>query len=179
MVHAASWKLEPHQQRPHRWTFWRYQRTITCDSNVRIDTYRAGINTPFIYAGDRGTVFPWHIEDCGLYSMNYHINGAAKVWYVIPSDFLRYFEEYIREFTHSEANQSYWTSLKVSRNSQRQMLATALSLSATRMRLFLRAPITLALMVPVGSRINSCNKKVTWWSHGLVLITAESIRVTT
>ena len=37
---------------------------------------------PYIYAGAWHSLFPWHIEDEGLYSINYLFKGAKKLWHV-------------------------------------------------------------------------------------------------
>jgi len=39
-----------------------------------------GIATPYAYCGSAHTAFPWHIEDGGLFSVNYVIAGAPKLW---------------------------------------------------------------------------------------------------
>jgi hypothetical protein len=50
-----------------------------------------GIHTPYVYGGTPGTFFAWHLEDFQLYSANYQIDGAAKVWYTIPAYYLENF----------------------------------------------------------------------------------------
>lgn len=40
-----------------------------------------GINTPYLYAGVSGSMFPWHCEDMDMFSVNYHHWGAPKVWH--------------------------------------------------------------------------------------------------
>jgi hypothetical protein len=44
-----------------------------------------GLHIPYVYAGSPGTVFGWHLEDYQLFSANYQLDGAAKVWYTIPA----------------------------------------------------------------------------------------------
>jgi len=40
-----------------------------------------GISYPYIYSGSLHSLFPWHIEDVGLYSLNFLAKGAKKIWY--------------------------------------------------------------------------------------------------
>ena len=46
----------------------------------------SGINTPWGYAGTRGSVFPVHLEDSDLGSVNHHLDGANKVWFFVHPD---------------------------------------------------------------------------------------------
>ena len=43
-----------------------------------------GIQFPFLYVGSIGTIFPLHVEDYNLISINYLHWGALKIWYIIP-----------------------------------------------------------------------------------------------
>ena len=46
-----------------------------------------GVNSPYGYVGRAGSVFPIHLEDNNLGSINIHIKGAPKVWYLVhPED---------------------------------------------------------------------------------------------
>jgi len=42
--------------------------------------YLPGINTSFVYFGCMDSVFPYHIEDVNLASINRHFCGAPKIW---------------------------------------------------------------------------------------------------
>lgn len=42
-----------------------------------------GIVFPYFYGGTPHTLFPWHVEDGGTFSVNYNIAGAAKLWQVL------------------------------------------------------------------------------------------------
>lgn len=55
-----------------------------------------GIHTTYLYAGTPGTVFCWHLEDYHLYSANYQLDGAKKVWYTVPP-------RYMINFVHDQA----------------------------------------------------------------------------
>lgn len=45
-----------------------------------------GVKTPYQYYGPPGTFFCWHREDCGCYSVNIHLGGKIKVWYVVAPE---------------------------------------------------------------------------------------------
>jgi hypothetical protein len=53
-----------------------------------------GIHIPYIYGGTPGTFFGWHLEDFQLFSANYQLDGAAKVWYTIPAYYLENVVQY-------------------------------------------------------------------------------------
>eukprot|EP00775_Hariotina_reticulata_P008860 gene8860-9039_t len=44
-----------------------------------------GLMVPWLYVGSCFSAFCWHIEDHGLYSVNYNHMGAPKVWYGVPA----------------------------------------------------------------------------------------------
>ncbi|KAK3925335.1 putative lysine-specific demethylase 4A [Frankliniella fusca] len=46
-----------------------------------------GLAYPYVYSGTAHSFFPWHIEDAGLYSINYNIKGAPKLWFGIEPQY--------------------------------------------------------------------------------------------
>lgn len=46
----------------------------------KLDEKYDGIAFPYLYCGVKHSSFPWHIEDGGLYSINYLFAGSPKVW---------------------------------------------------------------------------------------------------
>ena len=53
-----------------------------------------GIQIPTVFGGTPGTFFTWHTEDYNLYSANFHIQGAEKVWYTVPQKHTGAFEKW-------------------------------------------------------------------------------------
>lgn len=56
-----------------------------------------GINTPFLYVGSLGSVFPFHIEDRSLQAMNYNHFGEPKFWYAISPSKREEFEAFCNQ----------------------------------------------------------------------------------
>lgn len=57
----------------------------------------SGVMVPWLYVGSTFAAFNWHIEDHGLYSVNYLHEGAPKVWYCVPPDQSDAFEVAMRD----------------------------------------------------------------------------------
>jgi hypothetical protein len=57
----------------------------------------SGVMIPWVYIGSTFSAFNWHIEDHGLYSVNYLHCGAEKVWYCCPGDQSSKFEQAMQE----------------------------------------------------------------------------------
>ncbi|KAJ1518882.1 hypothetical protein ONE63_011512 [Megalurothrips usitatus] len=51
-----------------------------------LDEKYDGIAYPYLYVGSKHTVFPWHIEDGGAYSINYLVCGCPKSWYAFAPE---------------------------------------------------------------------------------------------
>ncbi|XP_034250837.1 lysine-specific demethylase 4A-like [Thrips palmi] len=49
-----------------------------------IDEKYDGVAYPYVYSGTAHSIFPWHIEDASLWSINYLMKGASKLWFAIP-----------------------------------------------------------------------------------------------
>lgn len=56
-----------------------------------------GVMLPWVYVGSCFSAFCWHIEDHGLYSVNYLHMGAPKVWYGVPACAAKAFEEAMKD----------------------------------------------------------------------------------
>jgi histone demethylase JARID1 len=56
----------------------------------------SGINTPWLYIGQKYSTFCWHYEDLMLYSINYSHWGKPKLWYTVPADNREKFEKAVK-----------------------------------------------------------------------------------
>lgn len=57
----------------------------------------SGVTLPWTYSGMMFSTFCWHYEDLLLYAMNYLHEGASKIWYVIPDEDRKKFENVAQE----------------------------------------------------------------------------------
>lgn len=63
----------------HQWSFETGLKDL-----LRMLPYKVpGVNTAMLYVGEWRAMFPFHVEDLDLYSINYLHTGAAKSWYSI------------------------------------------------------------------------------------------------
>jgi hypothetical protein len=56
-----------------------------------------GVTTWFMYIGTSGSIFAFHREDMKLFSINFLLAGAPKVWYIVEP---KYFEKTLLEAKH-------------------------------------------------------------------------------
>lgn len=66
-------------------------------SHLREDGLITGVMVPWCYVGSCLSSFCWHIEDHALYSVNYLHLGSPKVWYGVPSNATKAFEQAMRD----------------------------------------------------------------------------------
>lgn len=60
--------------------------------NYRDGSSIPGIDIPFLYFGAPGTAFAWHLEEYLLPAASHLLDGASKLWYIVPPDCIRRFE---------------------------------------------------------------------------------------
>ena len=58
----------------------------------------SGISSPWFYIGSRYSVFPLHVEDNNLRSLNIHLGGAPKVWIAFHLDDCSIVEQILQQF---------------------------------------------------------------------------------
>ena len=78
------------------------------ENNTGIPGNYSGISTPWLYVGEAASMFPFHVEDGNLLSLNFHISGAPKLWYgVLPEDIPKV-EEILKEHPAASKCGSYF-----------------------------------------------------------------------
>jgi hypothetical protein len=81
-------RLDPKAQEysTHPWNINNMPRNpLSVLRYVRVTEPITGVMVPWLYVGSCLSAFCWHVEDHGLYSVNYLHTGAAKVWYGVPA----------------------------------------------------------------------------------------------
>ena len=58
----------------------------------------SGISSPWFYVGSKYSVFPLHLEDNNLRSLNIHLGGAPKVWMGFHFDDISTVEEILQQY---------------------------------------------------------------------------------
>ena len=64
-------------ERGDYWTMFKHLGLEKLEADI------SGVTSPWGYGGTRGSLFPIHLEDSNLASINYHLGGSSKVWYVV------------------------------------------------------------------------------------------------
>lgn len=85
---------------------WNINRLKTILDYVREDygVSISGVLTSYLYFGLWKTTFAWHTEDMDLYSINYVHCGSPKMWYAIPPQYGRWFENLAGEHFSASRN---------------------------------------------------------------------------
>ena len=58
----------------------------------------SGISSPWFYVGSRYSLFPLHLEDNNLRSLNIHLGGAPKVWFGFHFEDIGTVEQILQQF---------------------------------------------------------------------------------
>ena len=78
------------------------------EENCGIPDRHQGISTPWLYIGETGSMFPFHVEDGNLLSMNFHITGAPKLWYGVQPRDIERVEEILQEHPTAQKCRSFF-----------------------------------------------------------------------
>ena len=62
-----------------------------------------GINTTWIYAGNSGVPFEFHLEDANMRSLNIHLFGESKIWFAVDNKNIPKVEELLRKHCDYES----------------------------------------------------------------------------
>jgi len=64
-----------------------------------------GVTRPMLYFGMWKSMFPWHVEDMNLFSINYLHFGKPKQWYAIPGSHFEKVERVLKNLYPHQARQ--------------------------------------------------------------------------
>ena len=67
----------------------------------------SGISSPWFYVGSKYSLFPLHLEDNNLRSLNIHLGGAPKVWFGFHFDDISTVEQILQQFEPAQACMYY------------------------------------------------------------------------
>ena len=70
--------------------------------HVGIPGHLQGINTPWLYVGQSKALFPFHLEDSNLRSVNIMLKGAPKYWFGIRNQDIEEVERILRQMPEAE-----------------------------------------------------------------------------
>jgi len=77
------------------------------EENCGIPGRLPGISTPWLYIGEKGSMFPWHTEDGNLLSLNFHLQGAPKIWYGVQPQYIEKVEQIMKAHPAAEMCESF------------------------------------------------------------------------
>ena len=67
------------------------------------DSEYDGINTPWLYAGNCGVPFEFHLEDANMRSLNIQLLGESKIWFAVENKYIPRVEELLRKHCDYES----------------------------------------------------------------------------
>ena len=78
------------------------------EENCGIPGRLQGISTPWLYIGEAGSMFPFHVEDGNLLSLNFHITGAPKLWYGVQPQYIERVEKILQAHPAAQKCSSFF-----------------------------------------------------------------------
>ena len=78
------------------------------EQNCGIPGTLPGISTPWLYIGQEGSMFPWHAEDGNLLSLNFHLQGAPKIWYGVQPQYIEKVEQILKAHPAAKECESFF-----------------------------------------------------------------------
>ncbi|XP_059667398.1 lysine-specific demethylase JMJ13-like isoform X2 [Cornus florida] len=101
-VDGSAFSSHPHDQLGRsKWNLKKLPRLPKFTLRL-LETAIPGITDPMLYIGMLFSMFPWHVEDHYLYSINYHHCGAPKTWYGVPGHAAPEFEKVVQHYVYSD-----------------------------------------------------------------------------